>query len=276
MGDVTSSITDVGVVIPCSNNYQYMAEALDSVIGQDFLGNIHIAIIDDCSSEENLASLYDIFLHYDIENKFRVNDSQVDVVDIKNDRISIYVIKMTGGTPNGPSKARNIGIHFLLSYIEAIGAIAFLDSDDFMLSNKLSSMIPCLDEPGVGAVYADYYHLYDDERMAYEPKEIFSLERFIQENIGPNCTSVVLKQALIDTVENNNFFDPDMRTCEDYDLFMRICEKYTIKHLATPYTVLRVHDKNSTSTVDKQTWVENRHRVTRKIAERKNGRTNKS
>ena len=61
-----------------------------------------------------------------------------------------------------------------------------------------------------------------------------------------------------------------MRTCEDYDLWMRISEKYIIAHVAESLTLVRVTGDNSSFVVNKNVWQQNWSRVMEKLQDRAN------
>lgn len=242
----------VGVIIPCHNYGHYLGGALKSVLDQDYLGYIHTIVVND-GSKDNTFEVVDLY-----KPCFKENHT-LDYYELPS--------------PTGPSNARNIALNALFQQYD-VDLVAFLDADDKMTNDKLSRLVPVFDDDAIGSVYADYYHVYPDGTYAIELKEIFDRERFIVENIGPNNTSIVTKDALLTVQESYGFFDPSLRTCEDYDLFLRISEKFPIKHVAEPLTYIRVHDNNSTNTVNKKIWQANRMRVNQKIKERMDERLN--
>lgn len=248
-------VKPIGVIIPCHNYGQYVGAALKSVFDQDYAGNVHAVVIND-GSKDNTFEVVELYKRSATPNR------TVDYFELPN--------------PTGPSNARNVGLDFMFRQFPDVELIAFLDADDMMVENKLSILAPIFEDPAVGSVYADYYHLYNDGTYAIELKEIFNRERFIMENIGPNNTSLVSKRALMKVRENYGWFDPSLRTCEDYDLFLRISESFPIKHVAEPLTYVRIHDNNSTSTVNKKIWESNRMRVMQKMQERMNAQLNSS
>jgi glycosyltransferase involved in cell wall biosynthesis len=132
----------------------------------------------------------------------------------------------------GPSSARNIGINYTL---EDTDVYAILDSDDEMYENKISS---CTD--------------------------------LVQECIV-HSGALILKDALQDVLEDTGYYDETMRTCEDYDLWMRISEKYIIAHVPKSLTKVRVTGDNSSFIVNQEVWQKNWMRVMEKMQQRTNG-----
>lgn len=251
----------VGIIIPCHNYGEYVVDALDSAICQDYSGEIYVFVVDDCSTDKSVQTLISTFKN---QNEWQETEDGHDYIKSTvsdNRHVCLFLLP----NPTGPSNARNVGID--LAFKEGCEVIAFLDADDMMVTNKISQLVPELEE--FDAVYADYYHLYPDGNYRIELKEIFDYERFIQENIGPNNTSLVTRRAL-EAIKEDSYFNTNMRTCEDYDLFMRVAEKFRIRHVPEPLTFLRVHDNNSTSTVNQEIWQKDRRKVNERIIERQN------
>lgn len=263
----------IGVVIPCHNYGDYVCNAIESAIEQTYEGDISVIVIDDGSSDNTIKNIKQEFARFP-NDEIDENETEFSYSNYMGLHDTTYrslnVFRLP--EPTGPSNARNVGLEKLFNLYPEVEVVAFLDADDIMLPNKVSTLLPIFDDPAVGSVYADYYHLYDDDTYVIELKEIFDRERFVIENIGPNNTSLVSKNALMTVKEDYGFFDPTLRTCEDYDLFLRISEKFPIKHIAEPLTYVRVHGNNSTTTVNKKIWEMNRRKVTQKMVERMNAK----
>jgi len=59
-----------------------------------------------------------------------------------------------------------------------------------------------------------------------------------------------------------------MRTCEDYDLWMRISEQFIIAHIPEALTLVRVTNKSSSAVVNQEVWQQNWLRVMEKMRQR--------
>ena len=102
----------VSIITPLYNSEKYITEAIDSVLEQSYT-NFELIIIDDCSQDNSVKAV----------------KSYSDV------RIRLICLKAN----KGAGIARNKGIH------EATGRyIAFLDSDDVWLPNKLEKQVQFL------------------------------------------------------------------------------------------------------------------------------------
>jgi hypothetical protein len=115
--------------------------------------------------------------------------------------------------------------------------------------------------PQIGVVYADTDILNTEtEIKTREFREPFDRNRLLQECIV-HSGSLISREALEGVKDENGYYDRNMRTCEDYDLWMRISEKFIVFHIAEPLTLVRIQPQNSSITVDKSVWENNWQRV---------------
>ena len=130
----------VSIIAPCYNAASFISQAIESVLAQLF-GNWEMLIVDDCSSDDSLV----------IIQKYAEQDSRIRY--LKTDEPS--------GSPTLP---RNKGIK------EAKGRyIAFLDSDDMWLPNKLSDQLKVFEKSEVAIVFSNYEKVnLDGERSGRE------------------------------------------------------------------------------------------------------------
>lgn len=117
----------VSIITPCYNAAPFISQAIESVLAQSF-GDWEMIIVDDCSSDDSLS----------IIQKYARIDSRIRY--LRTDKPS--------GSPTLP---RNMGIK------EAKGRyIAFLDSDDIWLPNKLSDQLKVFEKSEVAIVFSNY------------------------------------------------------------------------------------------------------------------------
>ncbi len=103
--------TKISVIVPVFNTEQYLAECLDSILGQS-LGDIEVLCVDDGSTDHSLQIL----------QEYARQDSRLIIVD-------------TGKENQGPGFVRNFAL------TQATGEyIAFVDSDDYIHPNMLLEM----------------------------------------------------------------------------------------------------------------------------------------
>ena len=248
------SLPRVTILIANYNDEEYIDGAIESAVNQDYPGPLTICIVDDGSEDDSWNIIRSYF-----------DDEDGDVITKKNcgrfEHTDFIAIKIKN---SGPSEARNVGIKQTL---EDTDIYAILDSDDEMYENKLSSCVSVFErgEGMIGVVYGDYdtFHVNSD-RTIREFKEPYSRKRLVQECIV-HSGSLVLKEALQSVLEETGFYDKTMRTCEDYDLWMRISEKYIIAHVPESLTKVRVTGDNSSFVVNQEVWRKNWLRVMEKM-----------
>lgn len=117
----------VSIITPCHNSSDFISQAIDSVLAQTY-GNWEMIIVDDCSTDNTV----------EIVEEYLKKDSRIRLIRLGKNR--------------SPAVARNRGIE------EARGRyIAFLDSDDIWLPEKLEKQIAFMRENDVNLCYASYY-----------------------------------------------------------------------------------------------------------------------
>lgn len=126
----------VSIITPCYNSASTIATTIQSVINQTYK-DWELLIIDDCSQDNSV----------DIIRKFAATDSRIKY--LKTDIPS-----------GGPALPRNLGIHAAQGRF-----IAFLDSDDIWLPNKLSIQLPLFAKDNVAIVYSDYQKINEKGKL---------------------------------------------------------------------------------------------------------------
>jgi len=248
----------VTVIIPCHNHAKWVNDAIDSVLWQEY-PNKRIVVVDDGSKDDSTKVVYDRLYR---PKGYEKQSEPWACMGKAMPSMSTDVLLVRFKEAHGPSFARNFGIR---AAWEGSEAFFFLDSDDIYESGKIAkSVAKWQTAPDfIGAVYSDYDTLNAAGLRLRQYKEAFSRFRLIQECL-PNCDSLVTKAAF----EQCGFFDEDMRTCEDYDLWMRISESFSIVHIPEPLLTIRVGEHSSSATVSKELWTKNWQRVMSKAAAR--------
>jgi len=196
----------VSVIIPTYNRGWVIKEAIDSVLAQDYT-EFELIVVDDGST-----------------------DHTSDVLDsYRND------IKVLSQKNKGVSAARNRGI------AEASGKfIAFLDSDDLWLSQKLSVQIEFFNQTP-DALICQTEEVWIRNGLRVNPRKrhkkpsgmIFkpSLELCL---VSPSA--VMIQRNLLDRVGE---FDENLPACEDYDLWLRISCRFPVHLIDAPLIIKR-------------------------------------
>lgn len=251
------------IIIVNRNYSKYVARAIASAFFQKTEHNLNIFIVDDCSDDNS----WDIICKTCFDKEIPIDDKEVVGGKIIAEGKNVFAIRLPQQV--GPSEARNIAIEQTIKFSDVY---CILDADDVMRDIKVETLITkFLENPvAIGVVYGDY-QLFNEEFniTTNEYKEPFSRKRLEQECIV-HSGALISKKALEDVKEETGYYDRTMRTCEDYDLWMRISEKYIIYHVPEILTLVTVHKNNSTYSVDKSVWERNWQRIVEKTNRRKN------
>jgi len=215
----------ISVIIPTYNRVQLLKRAVASVIDQSYR-NIELIIVDDGSTDDTSSFVRSVNrdIHY----------------------IAIH--------HSGVSAARNRGIE------AAAGAwIAFLDSDDYWLKDKLERQLHYVhtvrpDDPS----HEEYLICHTDEVWIRKGKRINQGKKHAKHAgwffvpslqlclISPS--SVMIHSCLFERV---GLFDEDFEFVEDYDLWLRITAGYPVGYLNEALTVKHGgHDDQLSGRID--------------------------
>lgn len=172
----------VSIIVPTYNACEYIQQTISSVLFQTY-HNWELLIIDDCSSDNTIS----------IVKEFAES----------NPRIRYFSTNQNTGSPSQP---RNIGIE------QAKGDyIAFLDSDDIWLPNKLEEQLAFMQEYGYDFVYSNYEKMSWDgkrEQRIVKVKGSASYKDILKTNEIP-CLTVLLRRELLNDVRFKSVPDED-------------------------------------------------------------------
>ena len=193
---------DISVIIPAFNRAHTLPKALDSVLSQT-LKPREIIVVDDGSTDETNAVL--------------ANYPGLCIISQDN---------------RGVSAARNVGI-------EKAGGewLAFLDSDDEWLKEKLEKQWDaiCIDDKLI--CHTEEIWIRNGQRVN-PMKKHKKFGGIIYERCLPLCvispSSVMIHRSVFEDV---GVFDESLEVCEDYDLWLRICAKYSVLFIDEPLIV---------------------------------------
>jgi glycosyltransferase involved in cell wall biosynthesis len=199
----------ISVIITCYNHGHYLAEAIDSVIAQNY-NHVEIVVIDDGSTDntKEVASKYSSVKYIYQANK-------------------------------GLSTARNRGVEH-----SAGEFILFLDADDWLLPSGLYTNHRFLiNHPEAAFVSGDFKILKVARNEMVEMRTEIKghhFNRLLEFNYISMIAAVLFRRWVFDEF----YFDATLEACEDYDLYFKVTRKYQVAHHNEFIAVYRFHDSN--------------------------------
>jgi len=195
----------ISVVIPTFNRVDQLEIALQSVLEQTFTPS-EIIVVDDGSSDGSKTMLRSRF----------------------GDRIRYHYQEN-----RGVSHARNVGVE-----LSSGNWIAFLDSDDQWLPEKLELQIAAIEShPEFGFCHTNEIWIRDGKRVNSMNKHE-KTGGYIYQKCLPLCvvspSSVLIKRQIFNDI---GFFDESLPVCEDYDYWLRYCASHPVLYIESPQLI---------------------------------------
>ncbi|WP_330413227.1 sugar transferase [Dorea formicigenerans] len=180
----------VSVIMPSYNTAPYIEETIQSVLNQTYT-NWELIIVDDCSTD---------------------NTDEV-LETIKDDRIRYFKNEKNSGAAVSRNKALR----------EAKGQwIAYLDSDDLWMPEKLEKQIRFMEENGYIFSYTNYEEIdvdgYKTGVKVTGPKKITKTGMF--NYCWPGCLTVMYDANKIGLIQIE-----DIKKNNDYAMWLKVCRK---------------------------------------------------
>lgn len=202
-------MADISVIIPTYNRAKKVVRAIESVLRQTYR-DYEIIVFDDGST-----------------------DNTKEVVRAINDNRLVYI---SGNKNRGAGAARNEGVRYAQGKY-----IAFLDSDDEWLPDKLEKQIEYIAcHPEVGMVYGKM-HVIKGEKEGDFPNNTTEgeLEGDIyswllrRNTIG--APTMFIKKECFDAIGG---FDESLNCLEDWEFSVRFAKEYRIGYIDEPLIVV--------------------------------------
>lgn len=205
----------VSIVTPCYNASLFIAQTIQSVLSQTY-SDWELLIVDDCS-KDNSADIIQKYVE-------------------KDNRIKYLKTEKTSGSPVSP---RNIGIE------KAKGRyIAFLDSDDVWLPDKLEQQLKLFEDKNVAVAYSNYEKMNvngeRNKRIIHAPVEV-NYQDLLKSNVIGNLTGIY------DTEKVGKVYCQNIHH-EDYILWLSILKKgFIAKNTNTVTALYRIRENSVSS-----------------------------
>lgn len=179
----------VSIIMPSYNTARFIEESIRSVLAQTY-ENWELIIVDDCSSD---------------------NTDEV-VAKIEDNRIRYYKNEKNSGAAVSRNRALK----------EARGKwIAFLDSDDLWMPEKLEKQIRFMEDNGYYFSYTNYIEIDESSkpngRSVTGPKHIGKVGMYSY--CWPGCLTVMYDAEQIGLIQIK-----DIKKNNDYAMWLKVCD----------------------------------------------------
>lgn len=198
----------VSVIIPSYNRAHLIGRAVQSVLNQTYK-DFEIIVVDDASTD-NTEKVVKSF-----------SDERIRYAWHKENR--------------GGAAARNTGIK-----IAQGDYIAFLDSDDIWLPEKLEKQIQVFKDASlkVGVVYTGFWRIEGDKKTYIPSSKITQkqgdiYQSLLKRNFIGTPTAMVRKECLL----RAGMFDEYLPRLQDWELWIRISKRYHFKCINEPLVI---------------------------------------
>jgi teichuronic acid biosynthesis glycosyltransferase TuaG len=215
----------VSIITPSYNSSKFIVECVDSVISQTFQ-NWEMIIIDDCSKDNSR----------DVISNFSEKDKRLK---------SIFLEENVGA-----AEARNIAIK------QAKGKyIAFLDSDDIWIKDKLEKQITFMNDNNIAFSFTSYQPISEDGKIKYSvitaPNKM-SYHSYLRNTII-GCLTVI-----IDKEKTGDFQMPNIRSSHDMALWLLIMKRgfsaYGLDENLAYYRIVSTSNTSKKWKAAKEVW----------------------
>ena len=207
----------ISVIMPSLNQAEFLEQAIESVLGQNY-SRIELIVIDGGST-----------------------DGSREIIERYDQSIAFWVSE----PDRGQSDALNKGFH------RATGDIlGWLNSDDTYTSNALNEVAGVFQDPGINIAMCRTFDVTEasgrvTRTMVNEYTGREGLIRFWRTD-GPrvNQPSIFFRRRLIDELALEA--DLDLHFAMDYDLWLRISQHYPIQLVEGCWANYRFHERSKT------------------------------
>lgn len=215
----------ISVITPAYNASEFLSETIESVLKQTFK-DWEMIIIDDCSNDNT----------FEIANNYSKQDSRIKV--IKNE------------TNSGVAATRNHGLDVATGEY-----IAFVDSDDLWLPEKLEKQLSFMEESKYALTYTKFQKYITEtkekSKVIKAPKKMTAKK--ILGNTAIGCLTVMVNRKMV-----GDFHMPLLKHTEDNCTWQEILSRgyvaYGMQEVLSLYRISSNSLTSKKSSAAKQQW----------------------
>ena len=222
-----SHVPTVTVSMPARNAERFVGDAIRSVLRQEGI-DLELVVVDDASTDGTAAVVE------------RIDDPRVRLI--------------RNGTRRGVAACHNIVVAQSRSPF-----VAHVDADDLILPSALTTMVAALGaSPGAGQAYCHYLRIDADGQpyqhppahqrallLARRPVGLDYREALICHGMVVNTLRTYRRTAL----EAVGPFDESLRYAVDYEMAVRMADRFDIVLVPEFLYLVRIHDANLTESL---------------------------
>ena len=206
----------VSIVMNCFNGQTYLKTALDSVLAQTYQ-NWELIFWDNQSVDKSV----EIFKSYkDKRFKFFSSSKHTILYESRNN-----AIQKTNGD-----------------------LIAFLDTDDYWLSEKLKKQVKLFEDDKVALVYGNFWMINE---QSFFTKKIYSKKRLPTGNVlnaillqySVGLLTIIIRKKYLQNIKK--VFNTQYDLLADYDFVINFSIKNKFECVQDPVACYRIHKKNT-------------------------------
>ena len=213
----------VSVILTTHNRPpEIVLRAVNSVLNQTY-SNIEFIVVDDSSSDYTHRK--------EVEKEVR--------------KASERIIYITLETNRGACAARNTGLSYAHGYY-----VAFLDDDDEWFPEKIEEQIKGFKNDNTALVYSTYRIINKITNQEYyrfkkQAQGEITFNKLLRRNVIGTTSNPLIKKECVDEVGG---FDEELQSSQDYDLWLRIVERYPVAFIDKPLLNYYIHEGQRIST----------------------------
>ena len=227
---IVSKNPTVSIITPAYNAERFISQTIESVLQQTY-PHWEMIIVDDASQDNTVA----------IVQSYAQQDNRIKLIEL--------------ATNSGSAVARNTAMeHATGQYL------AFLDSDDLWLENKLAEQLRFMQEKDIAFSFTSYVRMRENGTTTNAIVEAPSSVGYddLMKHCVIGCLTVMLDRDKIGSLKM-----PNIRTRQDYAFWLKITRKgylaYGLPKVLAKYRLVENSISSNKIKAAKQNWYVYRH-----------------